>query len=405
MLSGPYVVQNFGHLSCDEGDYSMKILIVYHSGALQNALTIFGALVANRSIELTVIAPEWVAADKVYDPSGRLEVKRESHANGYRLLPLPLVDPKRYQLGFEGEPLRKVIKDFRADVLHVWDEPLSYCLLHVARLRFLVSRKSKVLFYGFQNTPFKWDALGRVIWKTAWTQVAGGAAANSEALTNLRQAGFPQRRPLERIFWGIPTDVFKSMDSRALKKELALDCEHIVGFVGRLVPEKGLAFLLAAIRRLPTTIHLLIIGSGPMRAELEMRSTLPGLSERVHLYDVMPSESLAKYVNCMDVLAVPSVTTPHWKEQYGRVIGEAMACGVPVVGSDSGAIPEVIASAGLVVPEGNISALAEALQTAIFDEERRPEFIKQGLQRVEQELSIKAMSQRLLGFYSRILGT
>jgi len=381
----------------------MKILIVYHSGALQNALAIYGALAANRSIELTVIAPEWVAADKVYNPSGRLEVKRESHANGYRLLPLPLVDPKRYQLGFEGEPLRKVIKDFRADVLHVWDEPLSYCLLHVAWLRFLVSRKSKVLFYGFQNTPFKWGALGRVIWKTAWTQVAGGAAANSEALTNLTQAGFPRSRPVERIFWGIPTNLFKPMDKFAFRESLRLDCKHVVGYVGRLVPEKGLPWLLAAMRHLPADVHCLIIGNGPVRGELELWSELPSLAGRVHLLDAKPVEEMPAYLNCMDVLAIPSLTTVDWKEQYGRVIAEAMACGVPVVGSDSGAIPEVIDSAGFIVPEGDVAALAEALRKAIFDEVRL-RFIQQGLRRAEEELSVRAMSLRLMDFYSRILG-
>ncbi len=381
----------------------MKVLIVYHSGALQNALAIYGALAANRGIELTVIAPEWVAADKVYDPSGRLEVKRESHANGYRLLPLPLVDPKRYQLGFEGEPLRNVIKDFRADVLHVWDEPLSYCLLHVARLRFLVSRKSKVLFYGFQNTPFKWGALGRVIWKTAWTQVAGGAAANSEALTNLRQAGFPRSRPVERIFWGIPTNLFKPMDKFAFRESLRLDCEHVVGYVGRLVPEKGLPWLLAAMRHLPADVHCLIIGSGPVRGEIELWSELPSLAGRVHLLDAKPAEEMPAVLNCMDVLAIPSLTTVDWKEQYGRVIAEAMACGVPVVGSDSGAIPEVIDSAGFIVPEGDVAALAEALRKAIFDEVRL-RFIQQGLRRAEEELSVRAMSLRLVDFYSRILG-
>lgn len=383
----------------------MKILIVYHAGAMRNARRIYQELAKPAKIHVTIIVPEKLKVDRVYNSSGWLCLDREENCDGYRLVPVPLRNPLKYNLGFESGSLRHSIEQIQADIIHVLDEPTSGYLCEIVWQRLRASRHSKVLFYGFDNLPIRLGRRSRLIWKLIWSQMAGGVVANSEILENIRNAGFPQRRPLERIFWGIPTDVFRSMDSRALKKELGLDCEHIVGFVGRLVPEKGLAFLLAAIRRLPTTIHLLIIGSGPMRAELEMRSTLPGLSERVHLYDVMPSESLAKYVNCMDVLAVPSVTTPHWKEQYGRVIGEAMACGVPVVGSDSGAIPEVIASAGLVVPEGNISALAEALQTAIFDEERRPEFIKQGLQRVEQELSIKAMSQRLLGFYSRILGT
>ena len=139
-----------------------------------------------------------------------------------------------------------------------------------------------------------------------------------------------------------------------------------------------------------------------MRGELELWSELPSLAGRVHLLDAKPVAELPKYLNCMDVLAVPSLTTVEWKEQYGRVIAEAMACGVPVVGSDSGAIPEVVDSAGFIISEGDTSALAEALHRAIFDEVRA-HLIKQGLQRVKEELSVQAMGQRLTDFYRRVL--
>jgi glycosyltransferase involved in cell wall biosynthesis len=370
---------------------------------LQNALAIYRALAKNQSTDLTVVVPEWVAVDRVYHPSGRLEVKQVNHSNGYRLVSLPLVDPRRYNSGFESAPLRQVIKDTRPDILHVWDEPFSYGLFQVTWLRLFASLKSKVLFYGFDNNPFKWGVLGRFIWKTTWTQVAGGAAANSEALSHLRQAGFPKGRPVARIFWGISTQLFKPMDKIGLKQDLKLECEHIVGYVGRLVPEKGLAWLLAAMKHLPTSVHCLIIGSGPLRGELELWSELPSLAGRVHLLDAKSAEELPRYVNCMDVLALPSLTTGWWKEQYGRVIAEAMACSVPVVGSDSGAIPEVVGPAGLIVPEADVSALADGLRRAIFTDVRS-RLIQEGLQRAQRELSTEAMSQKLSTFYEQVLG-
>ena len=380
----------------------MKILIIYHAGAMRNAVEIYHAMAANSSMQLTVVVPERLAVDKVYNPSGWLEVGQECESDGYRLASVPLIDPRRYNLGFKGECLRQVLRKARADIVHVWDEAVSHCLYQVSWLRLLASRKSRVLFYGFQNIPFKWGVLGKLIWKSTWTQVAGGVAANNEALTILSQAGFPRNRPMERIFWGIPTDIFRPMDKHALKRELNLEYEHIIGYVGRLVHEKGLAWLLAAMKQLPTNVHCLIVGSGPMRGELELWSELPSLTGRVHLLDAKPAEELPRYLNCMDALAVPSLTTVEWKEQYGRVIAEAMACGVPVVGSDSGAIPEVVDSAGLIIPEGDTSALAEALHRAIFDEVRA-HLIKQGLQRVKEELSVQAMGRRLTDFYRRVL--
>lgn len=381
----------------------MKVLIVYHAGAMQSPRRIYKALAQAGSVELTVMVPQKLKVDRVYDPSGWLCVEREENGDGYQLIPVPLRNPFSYGQGFNSERLRGLIKQIRPDIIHVLDEPTSGYLFQVVWHRLIVSPRSKVLFYGFDNLPIRQGRSSRVKWKLTWAQIAGGVAANNEALENLKRAGFPRNRPLKRIFWGISTDVFKPMDRVALKKELNFDCEHIVGFVGRLVPEKGLTVLLDAMRRLPVSVHCLIIGSGPMRAELELWSGLPDLSGRVHLYDVMEPGTLAKYMNCMDVLAVPSSTTPYWKEQYGRVIGEAMACGVPVVGSDSGAIPEVIDSAGFIVPEGNAFALAKAIHRVIFDLEPHERLVEEGLQRVEQELSLKVMAQRLLSFYGRIL--
>ena len=380
----------------------MNLLMLYHAGALRNAVEIYSSIAKHPGIEVTAVVPERIAVDRIYDPSGLLCVEKPDESYGYRMVPLPLVDPKRYFLGFENGPLKRFLKNNRAAIIHVWDEPVSYCLYHVAGLRWLFARGSQVLFYGFQNIPFKGGVLGRVISRSAWTQVAGGATANSEAMSNLRRWGFPKSRPVERIFWGIPTDLFRPMAKFALRENLKLDCEYVVGYVGRLVPEKGLAWLLAAVQRLPAHVHCLIIGSGPMRGEIELWSDLPRLAGRVHILEPKRSEEMPNYLNCMDVLAVPSLTTMDWKEQYGRVVAEAMACGVPVVGSDSGAIPEVVDSAGWIVPEGDVAALAEALHDAIFGEKRQS-LIQQGLQRAEEELSVRAMSRQLIPFYDRVL--
>jgi glycosyltransferase involved in cell wall biosynthesis len=168
-----------------------------------------------------------------------LRVEREENCEGYRLIPIPLRNPSKYGEGFESLPLRQLIKQTKPDIIHVLDEPISGYLFQVVWQKVMVSPRSKVLFYGFENRPFRLRKHYYMVWRLTWGQMAGGAAANSEALENLKRAGFPQNRPLERIFWDITTDMFKPMDDLALKKELGLDCEHIVGFVGRLVPEKA----------------------------------------------------------------------------------------------------------------------------------------------------------------------
>jgi len=381
----------------------VKTLIVYHAGAMKNPRQIYEALAQTGDLELTIVVAQRLKVERVYDPSGWLIVEKEEGSNGYRLVPVPLKNPSAYWQGFESVPLRRLIKETQPDIIHVLDEPTSGTLFQIAWQRLRISRHSKVLFYGFQNLPVRLRRRGRLKWKLTWAQLAGGATANSEALENLKHAGFPKDRLLERIFWGISLGVFKPMESSVLRRQLGLDCDYIVGYVGRMIPEKGVMVLLDSMRNLPANVHCLFIGSGPLRAELEERSESPDYRGRIHLYDVMEPEPLAEYMNCMDVLVLPSVSMPTWKEQYGRVIAEAMGCGVPVVGSDSGAISEVVGSAGLIVPEGDASALAEAVSTGIFDKEVRNRLKEQGLERAERELSVAAMSERLLSFYGRVL--
>jgi glycosyltransferase involved in cell wall biosynthesis len=91
---------------------------------------------------------------------------------------------------------------------------------------------------------------------------------------------------------------------------------------------------------------------------------------------------------------LPSLTRRNWKEQFGRVLVEAMACGVPVIGSDSGAIPEVIGEAGLIVPEGDIQALADALRAIMWDVGVQRKLGKMGRERVLERFTQKEIAAR-----------
>lgn len=139
------------------------------------------------------------------------------------------------------------------------------------------------------------------------------------------------------------------------------DAVFTVGFAGRLVEEKGIRDLLAACARLESPLRLLVAGDGPLRAAVAQASLpSPGLDLRLDLGHVGMPQAYAE----MDVLVVPSRTTSRWAEQFGRVLVEALSFGVPVIGSDSGEIGWVIAETdgGVVVPEGDVAALAETLR-------------------------------------------
>lgn len=167
-----------------------------------------------------------------------------------------------------------------------------------------------------------------------------------------------------------------------------------VGYAGRLSESKGLADLLAAVRMLSAPVELLLIGDGALRAQLEGRA-IPGSAVRV--LSGLRHEQMASAYAQLDVLVLPSRTTPTWKEQFGRVIIEALACAVPVIGSDSGEIPWLIGltGGGLVFSEGNTSELAERLAALRDSPQLRRELATRGKQAVGRLFTVSASADAL----------
>jgi glycosyltransferase involved in cell wall biosynthesis len=171
-----------------------------------------------------------------------------------------------------------------------------------------------------------------------------------------------------------------------------------IGYAGRLVESKGLTDLLAAVRMLDAPVELLLIGDGELRAQLEGQP-IPG--SRVRVLDGFTHDGMASAYAQLDVLALPSRTTPTWREQFGRVVVEALWCGVPVVGSDSGEIPWLIelTGGGLTFPEGDRTQLAARLSELRASPELCRQLTGSGRTAVERLFSVPAASdafERLL---------
>ncbi len=167
-----------------------------------------------------------------------------------------------------------------------------------------------------------------------------------------------------------------------------------IGYAGRLIESKGLLDLLAAVRALEAPVELLLIGAGELRPRLE-GAQIPG--SRVRVIDGLSHERMAEGYAQIDVLALPSHTTPTWKEQFGRVIIEALWCGVPVVGSDSGEIPWLLelTGGGLVFPEGDVDALAARLTEMRDSPELRRRLAATGREVVERRFTVAAATDQL----------
>ncbi len=150
----------------------------------------------------------------------------------------------------------------------------------------------------------------------------------------------------------------------ATRARLGLQAPTIAYF-GRLTPEKGVHLLIEALAQMRNRPWQLLIDrfcDYPTAYVETIRSRIDALTlhDRVVYFDAH-HEQMPDYMNAADIVVLPSLSTPRWKEQYGRVLPEAMACGKRVIGSDSGAIPELVAGYGRIVAEGDVAKLRDAL--------------------------------------------
>ena len=145
--------------------------------------------------------------------------------------------------------------------------------------------------------------------------------------------------------------------------------------------------------------HLVLAGGGPLRDELLAIAQRLGLADRVHIPGVIHNSDLPQFMNALDVFVLPSETRSNWREQFGRVAVEALACGTPVIGSDSGEIPVVLGDAGLVFCEGDQDALAECLLNVLSQPETRARLSQMGRERAVRLFSLEQVARMHLALY------
>jgi glycosyltransferase involved in cell wall biosynthesis len=188
------------------------------------------------------------------------------------------------------------------------------------------------------------------------------------------------------------------------RRELSIDAgSFVVGYTGKLVEEKGLHALWSAFEALAReheNTHLVLLGGGPLLGELREAAREAGLEDRLHVPGVVHNAALPAYLNALDVFVLPSETRRNWREQFGRAVVEAMACGVPVVASDSGEIPNVVGDAGLIFREGDVVALTEKLRRLLCDRAIRAHLAQQGRQRTLDRYSLECVVEQHLAMYA-----
>ena len=214
---------------------------------------------------------------------------------------------------------------------------------------------------------------------------------------------------IELIAPGVDETHFASGASNRVQFGLA-DDEFVMLFVGWMLPRKGLEFLILALKNLvddpelkDSKFRLAIVASGPGRDRIEALARRAGVEDRVTFLGTFPYDEMPEVYRSADCFVLPSIATTEWQEQFGMSLIEAMACGVPVVTTRSGAIPEIAGDAARLCQANDFLSLYEALRELVLDESQRRELSKAGRARVEVKFRLNDYANGLKRVYSDLV--
>jgi L-malate glycosyltransferase len=388
----------------------MKILVASHTYTVDLNCEKFKTLAAlEPGIEVTIAVP------KVWKPGGvqnKIVKTRPWSTNNFRVVPLSNFSQNNQGLLCFGADLVSLMKQFRPNFIQVEQGVKSLAYAQMISLNRLLNLQAKNCFFTWWNLPYTCKFPLSTLEAYNLRHSHGIISGNQDGVDVLRDRGYqgptcvlPQLGVDEALFCP------KSEPELAASHQLAPQ-DFVIGFVGRFVPEKGLRTLATALDRLIQTHSnspwkVLLLGRGPLKQELEERARDGGWRDRLRIIEGVPHDQVQRYINLMSTLVLPSETTQNfktlsatgWKEQFGHVLIEAMACQVPVIGSDSGEIPNVIQTSGLVFPEGQAEVLGDRLRALIDSPTLQEAVGGKGYTRAMAHYTNRALAKEQLAFY------
>jgi glycosyltransferase involved in cell wall biosynthesis len=371
----------------------VRLLAIAHNCVGVSNRRKFDALATDPDLDITLVTPPW------WFEEGRVQRPLVGGASnpGYRVVVGRTVFINNGTRHAYVSHLAGLIGRWRPDVIDVHEEPFSAAAFQATVLRDVFAPEAALIFCSYVNLervwrrPYAW--LERYVLKRA----DAAYAPNSDVPGVLQAKGF--RGPVAVIPMGVDLEQFHPTNAD-LRRRAASSAPWKVGFLGRLEPVKGLPVLLDAFALLNQEAQLVVAGDGPEQPSLETRAWRLGVGDRVQFRPALAFSEVPSFLRTLDVLVLPSITIPPaHREQFGRVLVEAMACGIPVIGSSSGGIPEVIGDAGLIVPEGDAAALAGALAQLLNSDALQRELAGRGLHRANNVFAWPRVAQEYRNLY------
>jgi glycosyltransferase involved in cell wall biosynthesis len=388
----------------------MRILVASHSYIVDLNCEKLRALARlEPEIEVTVVVPRRWRPGGVQNKIIETQPRQEG---SFRVVPVSNFSENNQGLLTFGADIISLLRQFRPQIIQVEQGAKALGYAQLITLNKLMRLKAKNLFFTWWNLPYDLKFPVSVLEAYNLRNTDGVIAGNQDGAEVLRQHGY---RGLVKVMpqLGVDENRFCPQPQPELKSQLGIQPDDfVVGFVGRFVEEKGLLTLglaLAGLRERPW--KWLLLGRGPLQTVLMEKAVEWGIKERLIWVESVAHDEVPRYINLMSTLVLPSetntqfktLTAAGWKEQFGHVLIEAMASKVPVIGSDSGEIPYVIAEAGLIFPERDVAALQKCILSLMEQPELAQKLVRLGYERVMSHYTNQALARQILGFYKQLL--
>lgn len=378
----------------------LKVLFISHAyvvGVNQGKLN----AIAETGVEVGLLAPSnWQA------PEWNRLMPLETPYSSIRIYSAPVLFSGRGGAHIYAPwKLWQVMNDFRPDIVQVEEEVFSLCAFELAIWSRFTGKPLAI--FGWENIERQLPLLRRLTCQFVLNTARLMLPGNQDGADILHRWGYTGLLEVMPQM-GVDPKLFAPSQQQEISAQVlaAGDRPFQIGFLGRLTKSKGIDLIFAAacqLREQGCNLRVLICGSGDSAAELQQLAQELGVSDLVIWQGAIRHEQAPEAIAGFDVLVLPSRTTPEWKEQFGHVLIEAMAMGVPVVGSSSGEIPHAIGREDLVFQEEDASGLAAILKRMMQDPVWRQELRNYGLERVNQLYTHQRIAERLIDLWQTLV--
>ncbi|MFZ1029487.1 MAG: hormogonium polysaccharide biosynthesis glycosyltransferase HpsO [Limnoraphis robusta] len=388
----------------------MKILVASHTYIVDLNREKWRALAhLTPEIEVTLVVP------RRWKPGGVQNKIIDSEyvdEGAFKVVPISNFSQNNQGLLTFGLDLIPLLKTFKPNIIQVEQGSKAITYSQFITCNKLLGLKAKNVFFTWWNLPYELKFPISLLEAYNLNNTDGIVVGNQDGADILRQRGYKGEMEVMPQL-GVDESLFQPHPQPELKAELGIKPdEFVVGFVGRFVEEKGLLTLVDALSKLPELPwKALLLGRGELKPQILEKAAELGIKERLIFVESVPHDEVQRYINAMNLLVLPSETTYKfktltavgWKEQFGHVLIEAMACKVPVIGSDSGEIPHVIGEAGLVFPEGKAEALGDCIRQLMENPQQAEKLAIRGYERALRSYTNQALAEQLVRFYQKLL--